>query len=56
MRDYRQILFGPPELDSYLADNTKANLKEIEFFPINFIRSGEDIKPTLEKIAKLKGN
>ena len=32
MRDYRQILFGPPELDSYLADNTKANLKEIEFF------------------------
>ena len=32
MRDYRQILFGPPELDSYLSDNTKANLKEIEFF------------------------
>ena len=32
MRDYRQILFGPPELDSYLSDNTKANLNEIEFF------------------------
>ena len=32
MRDYRQILFGPPELDSYLAKNTKANLKEINFF------------------------
>ena len=32
MRDYRQILFGPPELDSYIADNTKANLKELEFF------------------------
>ena len=32
MRDYRQILFGPPELDNYLAKNTKANLQEIEFF------------------------
>ncbi len=32
MRDYRQILFGPPELDSYIADNTEANLKELEFF------------------------
>ena len=32
MRDYRQILFGPPELDTYLADNTQANLRELEFF------------------------
>ena len=32
MREYRQILFGPPELDSYIADNTQANLKELEFF------------------------
>lgn len=31
MKDYRQILFGPPELDSYIADNTQANLKELEF-------------------------
>ena len=29
MREYRQILFGPPELDSYIADNTQANLKEL---------------------------
>ena len=32
MADYRQILFGPPELESYLADNTKANLNELNFF------------------------
>ena len=32
MADYRQILFGPPELESYLADNTKANLNELDFF------------------------
>ena len=32
MADYRQILFGPPELESYLADNTKANLNELDCF------------------------
>jgi hypothetical protein len=32
MADYRQILFGPPELESYLADNTRANLNELDFF------------------------
>ena len=50
---------GYPDLDKTLEEFEKsynAGLKEIEFFPINFIQSGEDIKPTLEKIAKLKGN
>ena len=49
---------GYPDLDKTLEEFEKsfdAGLKEIEFFPINFIQSGEDIKPTLEKIAKLKG-
>ena len=50
---------GYPDLDKTLEEFEKsfdAGLKEIEFFPINFIQSAEDIKPTLEKIAKLKGN
>ena len=48
---------GYLDLDKTLEEFEKsfdAGLKEIEFFPINFIQSGEDIKPTLEKIAKLK--
>ena len=50
---------GYPDLDKTLEEfeiSYNAGLKEIEFFPINFIQSGEDIKPTLKKIAKLKGN
>jgi probable F420-dependent oxidoreductase len=50
---------GYPDLDKTLEEFEKsfdAGLKEIEFFPINFIQSGEDIRPVLEKIAKLKGN
>ena len=50
---------GYPDLDKTLEEFEKsfdAGLKEIEFFPINFIQCGDDIKPTLEKIAKLKGN
>ena len=50
---------GYPDLDKTLEEFEKsynAGLKEIEFFPINFIQSAEHIKPTLEKIAKLKGN
>ena len=50
---------GYPDLDKTLEEFEKSfdvGLKEIEFFPINFIKSGEDIKPTLEKIVKLKGN
>ena len=49
---------GYPDLDKTLEGFEKsfdASLKEIEFFPINFIQSGGDINPTLEKIAKLKG-
>lgn len=48
---------GYPDLDKTLAEFEKsfeAGLKEIEFFPINFIQSADDIKPTLEKIAQLK--
>ncbi len=50
---------GYPDLDKTLEEFEKsfdAGLKEIEFFPINFIQSGKDIKPALEKIAKLKAN
>jgi probable F420-dependent oxidoreductase len=50
---------GYPDLDKTLKEferSFEAGLREIEFFPINFIQSGEDIKPTLEKIARLKGN
>jgi hypothetical protein len=48
---------GYPDLDKTLDEfenSYNAGLKEIEFFPINFIQSAEDIKPVLQKIAKLK--
>ena len=50
---------GYPDLDKTLEGFRKSydsGLREIEFFPINFIQSAEDIKPTLEKISQLKGN
>ena len=50
---------GYPDLNKTLEEFEKsfdAGLKEIEFFPINFIQSGEDIRPVLEKIAKLMEN
>jgi len=48
---------GYPDLDKTLDEfenSYNAGLKEIEFFPINFIQSAEDIKPVLQKIAQLK--
>ena len=52
MRDYRQILFGPPELDNYLANNTKANLKEIEFFRNTMTPEVAEMQQIFKSISK----
>ena len=49
---------GVPSLDSTLKELEKsisAGLTEVEIFPINFVRSKEDIVPVLKAISDLKG-
>tara|TARA_B100000029_G_scaffold514497_1_gene617569 strand:- start:20885 stop:21778 length:894 start_codon:yes stop_codon:yes gene_type:complete len=48
---------GVPNLDLTLKElekSIKAGLTEIEIFPINFVRSKEDILPVLKEIGSLK--
>lgn len=49
---------GVPSLDltlKELENSIAAGLTEVEIFPINFVRSKEDIVPVLKAISELKG-
>ena len=49
---------GVPNLDltlKELENSIAAGLTEVEIFPINFVRSKEDIVPVLKAISELKG-
>lgn len=49
---------GGPNLDltlKELENSIAAGLTEVEIFPINFVRSKEDIVPVLKAISELKG-
>ena len=49
---------GVPSLDltlKELENSIAAGLTEVEIFPINFVRSKEDIVPVLQAISELKG-
>jgi probable F420-dependent oxidoreductase len=49
---------GVPSLDltlKELENSISAGLTEVEIFPINFVRSKEDIVPVLQAISEIKG-
>jgi hypothetical protein len=49
---------GVPSLDltlKELENSISAGLTEVEIFPINFVRSKDDIIPVLKAISELKG-